>query len=186
MSIIISEKTDEIQWNVIKKVIDKSHEDLRIKKNIIFKATPTDVDAIKEKIGEKGRCFVASDDKKVCGTVSVGIEKLNYLKHSYKIARIRYVAVLPEYQGRHIATMLLRKSIEWCGIHGYDMICVSTRADNDAAIYLYRKMGFRMAHYYKVEDYYCVFMIKDSKNIIPPILYSIKYYSEKFFLKFKI
>lgn len=71
-------------------------------------------------------------------------------------AQIYNIAVAPEARGRGVGESLLRHLIEKAEARGCDTVNLEVRAGNDAAMGLYKKLGFeevgRRKKYYNGED----------------------------------
>ena len=91
-----------------------------------------------EQLRAGGTCFIAEYNSSVIGTLSVFKDnRKNWYSNGGVI--IKYVAVLPDWQGRHVATLLLEKAKS---IYSDRVISISTDKRNRRAIDLYRKRGF--------------------------------------------
>ena len=62
------------------------------------------------------------------------------------------VAVDPRFRGKGIATALLKRAIATARRRGFTAVSLSVRRDNEAAIHLYRKLGFAPVR--RIENYY--------------------------------
>ena len=93
---------------------------------------------LSEQLRAGGTCFIAEYKSSVIGTLSVFKDnRKNWYSNSGVI--IKYVAVLPDWQGRHVATLLLEKAKS---VYSDRVISISTDKRNRRAIDLYRKSGF--------------------------------------------
>ena len=54
------------------------------------------------------------------------------------------LAVLPEHEGRGIATRILQKLLEEADERNLRGVCLTCRTNNSAALHLYRKFGFEV------------------------------------------
>ncbi len=57
-------------------------------------------------------------------------------------ADLHRVMVAPDHRGHNLATRLLRLGLEWAREGGAERMLLEVRHDNDAAIRLYRRLGF--------------------------------------------
>lgn len=93
-----------------------------------------------------GKCLGYVADGIIVGTLSVFCDKKHYwFSKGQTVKTIKYVAVLPDYQGRHIASELL----EYVKDHYTDNnnpVTVSTDQRNKHAVKLYEKNGFRIVN----------------------------------------
>lgn len=97
----IMEKPDWVSWDEIHEVLWKAHEKNR-EKGIIMAYPSLSGEEIKNKIGNKGKMFLAIKGNKVVGTLAL-IEKMG--NRWYNTGRYGYLcfgAVLPEYSGKGI------------------------------------------------------------------------------------
>lgn len=69
---------------------------------------------------EKLHIFVAIKDGKVVGTASVQL-------YRWRIARVRQVAVLPEYQGKHIGDQLMASCEAFAKEHNHPRLILTAR-----------------------------------------------------------
>lgn len=82
----------------------------------------------------------AEDNGKLVGTVAGIIEEKEKLKH---IAKIVGVYVRPEYRGKKIGEMLLKRMIEkLSSIHGIKKVKLGVVVTQKPAFSLYKKLGF--------------------------------------------
>jgi len=72
--------------------------------------------------------------------------------HSEARAEIHSIAVAPAERGRGVAIALLRRIIALLRRRGFETISLNVRLENDAAIRLYRKLGFHRVR--RVNGYY--------------------------------
>jgi len=88
--------------------------------------------------------------------------------YALEVAELMNIAVLPNFQRMHFASILLDECIKEAKRHNIEKMLLEVRRSNSAAIALYRKFRFEnfgvRRNYYKspVED--AVIMIKDLKN----------------------
>lgn len=81
------------------------------------------------------RVFVKIESGHIAGFVTLR-------KKNHKISQISLIAVNPEFQGRNIASDLIKKCEQASLISGYTNLEVATQEDNRAARKLYEKNGF--------------------------------------------
>lgn len=80
--------------------------------------------------------FVAEVDKKIVGYILVLIKRKNPKLYS--------IGVKEEFRGKKIAQKLLEFSIKELSKIGFDSLLLEVRIDNDAAINMYKKIGFTL------------------------------------------
>ena len=160
-NIIITEKPDSISFEVIHNVLWKANEGNR-KAGFILRTSQLSPEQLQNRIGEKGKCFVALDGDKVVGTISVRIINRNKWYYKGEMPDYMLAAVLPEYQGRHINSMLAKKVFEFAKKSGYKAIELDTAEGNVNAINVYKHQGFELVDYLSKTglDHYSVVMVK--------------------------
>lgn len=84
--------------------------------------------------------FVALDGDKVIGWCDIVRRRHEALRHSGLLA----IGVVPEYRGRGIGTDLMKRAIASAWRRRLTRIELTVRADNLAAVALYRRMGFKI------------------------------------------
>lgn len=159
----IKVKTNEISFDEVRNVMLSAHEFAQ-KKKIFFGTSKLSAGEMEDIIGSDGVCFIATLTDKVVGTLSISLDNMDTWYFHGCVGRIRYVAVLPEYQGRHIASKLIERAMVWMREQRIDVSVVSTPSLNFNAIQMYVKSGFRKAEFYMCDDYYVVRMVKFMKK----------------------
>lgn len=86
--------------------------------------------------------IVAEVDSKVVGYLSAVVE--GYFN---RVCHILSIAVLPEYRGRGIGSELLRYLIDLVKIKRIPAIILEVKKNNNVAINVYRKFGFKIIGY---------------------------------------
>ena len=71
------------------------------------------------------------------------VEVPGILKSGRRLARLRRLVVAPERQRQGIGRQLTRTVIEWSRERGYDAVILETTPQQEAAVALYKSMGFR-------------------------------------------
>ncbi|MBL8798360.1 MAG: GNAT family N-acetyltransferase [Planctomycetia bacterium] len=72
-----------------------------------------------------------------CGTVQ-GVHD-----RTLRMGAIQNLGITPAYRGHGLGTILLRQALEGFRLHGLGRAYLEVTAQNDAAIHLYRRLGFR-------------------------------------------
>jgi GNAT superfamily N-acetyltransferase len=83
--------------------------------------------------------WVAMMDNQIVGSVAVSGREAGTLG-----ARLRWLIVAPEYQGRGFGKRLMREVVDFCRQARFKRIYLTTFAGLDAARHLYEKKGFRV------------------------------------------
>jgi ribosomal protein S18 acetylase RimI-like enzyme len=92
--------------------------------------------------------LVALDGDKIVGNGIIEREKIKRFSHRAELS----ITVLRDYWGRGIGSHLMEMMIDFCKNSGVHSISLYARADNTAAVSLYRKFGFETVGIYK--DYF--------------------------------
>ena len=159
--IVYCEKPDTISFDAIHEVLWSANTQNR-KDGIVLSTSKLDGNSIEERIGEDGYCFVALDNGKLVGTLSVRLIKRRSWYASGRIPDVMLGAVLPEYQGRHISTKLFEQALSQIWSEGYDMAELDTAENNTHAIKVYKHLGFQLVGFKANpgSDHYSVIMAK--------------------------
>lgn len=83
--------------------------------------------------------WTAASDGKVIGSVAIDGSAF-----AARGARLRFLIVEPEFQGRGIGGRLVSSAVEFCRSKKFKMVFLTTFAGLDAARHLYEKNGFRL------------------------------------------
>lgn len=83
--------------------------------------------------------WVAMTDDRIVGSVAICGRDAGTLG-----ARLRWLIVAPEYQGRGFGNRLMREAVDFCRCGPFRRIYLTTFAGLDAARHLYEKEGFRV------------------------------------------
>ena len=97
---------------------------------------------------ENDLMLVVEFDGIIVGNAIVEREKIKRFSHRAEIS----LTVLRDYWGRGIGSHLMEMMIDFCKNSGVHSISLYARADNTAAVSLYRKFGFETVGIYK--DYF--------------------------------
>ncbi len=84
---------------------------------------------------ENGAFFVADADSRILGYMGA----TTVLDEAY----VTNVAVLPEYRGFGIGSLLIEEAVAFCEKNGFSFITLEVRESNAAAISVYSKAGFK-------------------------------------------
>jgi len=94
----------------------------------------------KVKTSETSNYFVVMKNNKMIGCIGFNGNTARKMKHYGTIG----ISVLKEYWGRGIATALLEKLISWSKEKGIKKINLDVFENNERAIKLYEKFGFKL------------------------------------------
>lgn len=117
----------------------------------------------KVKSSETSNYFVVMKNNKIIGCIGFNGNTARKMKHYGTIG----ISVLKEYWGRGIATALLEKLISWAKEKGIKKINLDVFENNERAIKLYEKFGFKLEGC--IED-----GIFDGENYINLLVYGLK------------
>ncbi|WP_147386747.1 GNAT family N-acetyltransferase [Fusobacterium pseudoperiodonticum] len=117
----------------------------------------------KVKTSETSNYFVVMKNNKMIGCIGFNGNTARKMKHYGTIG----ISVLKEYWGRGIATTLLEKLISWSKEKGIKKINLDVFENNERAIKLYEKFGFKLEGC--IED-----GIFDGENYINLLVYGLK------------
>ena len=117
----------------------------------------------KVKSSETSNYFVVMKNSKIIGCIGFNGNIARKMKHYGTIG----ISVLKEYWGRGIATTLLEKLISWSKEKGIKKINLDVFENNERAIKLYEKFGFKLEGC--IED-----GIFDGENYINLLVYGLK------------
>lgn len=95
---------------------------------------------IQEEYMSNGCMWCLYDDDLLIGTVAV--RNINIEDKSQKIAELKRMFVLNEYQGKGYGHLLLETAIPYSHEKGFDKILLDSRIEFSTAVHLYRKYGF--------------------------------------------
>ena len=83
-------------------------------------------------------CFIIIDNNKAIGTIVCKLEPHNNRLRGY----IAMLAVDPNYRGKKLGTLLVKKAIDALITKNADEIVLETEINNFASLALYEKLGF--------------------------------------------
>jgi len=136
----------------------------RVPDRVIVNKNTTEKEHIKKvKSSETSNYFVVMKNSKIIGCIGFNGNTARKMKHYGTIG----ISVLKEYWGRGIATTLLEKLISWSKEKGIKKINLDVFENNERAIKLYEKFGFKLEGC--IED-----GIFDGENYINLLVYGLK------------
>lgn len=157
-NILIIEKPEWVSWDEIHQVLWESHAENREKgiKNSYY-SLPSD--EIRRFVGDKGKMFVALDEKKVVATGAVLVKNNRswYTKGDYAYACLG--AILPEYRKRRIYFPFEKLTEAYA--KAFSSLLVTDMHENNLTIQKLRlREGFHYVTYKACKDHYNVVMAK--------------------------
>lgn len=159
--ISILEKPEWITYDDIHNLLWKANE-LNRETGFILKTSEMSGEELEKRIGSDGKCFVALDDQTLVGTLSVRVIERNAWYYNGKALDYILAGTHPEYQGKHINTMLSEKAFKYAEDKKYELIELDTAIDNQHAIKIYKHLGFIPVDFLakKNLDHYSIVMAK--------------------------
>lgn len=145
-SIRIIEKPDEMSFDVIRELITEAHS-VHYGKGYKMNTSQLSSSEILDRIGHKGKCWVALDGDKVVGTLSLRLVYRDKWYAKGEIPDYILASVIPEYTGKHIITRLSEKAFEYAISSGYSVMELDTAEMNYHAIDVYKHLGFHLVSY---------------------------------------
>lgn len=133
----IIKKPDNISYKDIRELLHQAHQD-NFARGIVLKTTQYSSVEMEERIRTKdGITFVAMDGDILTGTASCWPAEIKKWYHQGLVMKWMLIGVLPDYQGRHIASQLLKAVEEEARNRGINVIYFDTAEKN----YQMRKVG---------------------------------------------
>lgn len=148
-SIIICERPTSMDFVEIHNVLTAAHKGNR---DVEFNTTDLTNEELSARLSGGGTTYVALADGRVVGTVTISIEECNKWYAGKKAAMLRYVAVMPEYSRKHIASRLISACVEWAWEHEVSTLLWTTAANNSVAIATSKKNLFQKVDYIKFKS----------------------------------
>ena len=88
------------------------------------------------------------DDNHVIGTIAI-----RKIDDTNRIAELKRMFVLPEFQGNGYGRLLLEHAVKCAQEQGYQKICLDTRKQFSVAQHLYRSVGFQETERYNDNEH---------------------------------
>lgn len=156
----IIEKPEEVPFSAIHDVMVAAHEQ-NFQKGIVTKSTRLSPEELQAKLGDRGRCFVAMDGDRVAGTSSFCVRRFNCWYARGDVAVTMFTAVLPEYKGQHISSLLDDRIEEEVRALGLKRIAFDTPQGNTLMQEIALKRGYRRVGFFSYpSNHYSVEMMK--------------------------
>ncbi len=96
-----------------------------------------------ERMLETGKYYAVTENEKIVSVTGVHVDS-----DEYKITVLGNIATLPEYRGKGYATASTAFLLKQLDL-SERLICLNVKADNEAAISSYKKLGFEIIHEYE-------------------------------------
>ena len=159
-TITVIEKPEDMSFDVIHSLLVRAHSQLQ-KDGVHMLTAELTGDQLRERIGN-GKCYVATDGGVPVGTVSWRTVNRNRWYQRGETADMLLLGVVPEYAGRHIASLLMQTAEQDAQAHGFGGIELDTADTNTKAIEIYKKRGYVPVWYFAAsnKDHYSVAMYK--------------------------
>ena len=156
------EKPDYVSWDEIHDVLWAAHKENR-DAGMHMKYPGLPGDQLEGLLGDKGRCFVALEGRKVVATGSYRVItcKRWYNKTKQKVVSLLLDGILPEYGGKGIYSKLYHFREEHLKGLGFNLIDMDTAEKNVGIQKVFLKNGFHLVDFevYK-SPHYSVVMAK--------------------------
>lgn len=147
----IVEKKIGYSFDDIKIVMDEAHNAAKNDKLTFPTSNMTEED-FKKTENNNGRWFLAVDGDRVVGTIYGVKEKLKSWYYTGNIIVIKYVAILPEYSGRHLVSKLYNKIFDFAKSENISVCIMSMSEFNFHHQHVAEKNGFILIDYYAVNN----------------------------------
>ncbi len=157
--IIIIEKTEEISWSDIQKVLWESHKENR-DNGIVMKHQSLSGEEIKELIGDEGIMFVAKYGDEIAGTAALKFKEVSFWFGKVKCAYRCFGCVLPKYQGLGIYKRVSEHVETVSKDKGYYMMTLNTHLRNKRVIGISESNGYKKVKYTSDHVYKYVYLVK--------------------------
>lgn len=154
-------KPEHISFDQIHEVLEQAHS-VNQKNGFVMATSALSGDAIRDRIGKDGMCWVALDGERLVGTLSARMVKRDNWYAKGMIPDYMLAGVIPDYQGKHINSMLAQQLFDYAREKQYSIVELDTAENNTHAIEVYKHQGFVLVDYLakKDVDHYSVVMAK--------------------------
>ncbi|MBQ1772558.1 MAG: GNAT family N-acetyltransferase [Clostridia bacterium] len=141
--IVIAEKPSWITYDDIHELLYAAHASNREKAGFHVLTSDMTGEQLEKRIGPDGKTFVALDGKRLVGTASYRIIDRRFWCIKASFAERTLIAVHPDYQGRHISSLLLEPILSDVKAKGYQYLLTETAEANTAVRKICKKEGGR-------------------------------------------
>lgn len=139
-------------FDEIKNVMDKAHNFAENDK-LKFPTSKLTIEDLKKSSESEGKWFVAVDGKKIVGTIFGFKNEISTWYYKGTVINIKYVAILPEYSGRHIVSKLYNSIFEFAKENNIELCIMSMSEYNYHHRHVAQKNGFILTDFFGVKDY---------------------------------
>ncbi len=107
--------------------------------NHVFEAyvCKTFFDFLKEYDPTKDRVWIAEADGETVGAIAI-------VGHPAHVAQLRWFILHPDFRGRGLGKQMLNEALGFAKLAGYQSVYLETTDDQETAVAMYRKAGFRL------------------------------------------
>lgn len=156
----ITEKPEEISWETIRSILQQAHK-IHHDAGIVMYVSTLSAEELENRVRKNnGKCYVAFYGDQVVGTASYIHRAINRWYYKGDICEQTMVAVLPSFQGRHIATELTKVLEEELQRQGIPAVCFDTVEQNTGKIEMELRNRYRLVDYHFNNGHYSVEMMK--------------------------
>lgn len=103
-------------------------------------------DLLQNYSSDKDRFWLAEADGKLIGSIAI-------IGQSNERAQLRWFMLHPEARGRGLGKKLLQEAISYCRERGFKFVFLETTGDQNTAIQMYEKAGFKKISELEVESW---------------------------------
>ena len=183
----VIEKPERISYQEIRDILVAAHKK-NFEQGIVMHTTELSPQELQERVGSKGKTFIAVKDGKIVGTASYRIREQHKWYVDGLVVDEILVGVLPEYSGMHIYSRLYDSIENAARKENYNLIIFSTAEKNINKQQIGIKKGFHYVNFFVAEDndHYSVIMAKWLNNCsFSRFKLRCKYCLKKMYVKFR-
>lgn len=161
MAIQVIDRPDSISWDQIHELLNTAHS-RNLSDGIVMRTALISGDELAERVGKDGYCFVALEDGRLVGTISLKFLQRDHWYHKGTIAYSMMLGILPEASGKGIYSMLKARLNEVSREHGVNVVEIDTNERNRKIMEISERHGYhkvRIKASHKVR-HYSVVMVK--------------------------
>lgn len=146
----ITIRDDNLSFIEIKSVMDKAHGEAKNDK-LDFPTSSLSVEDLENSYKKNGKWFVACDNNKIVGTICAFKTTINTWYFSGEVLNLKYVAILPEYSGRHIVSKLYNAVFEYARKFNIQLCIMSMSEYNYHHRHVAEKNKFILTDFFAVK-----------------------------------
>ena len=181
-------KPEWISWDAIHELLLTAHKK-NIEKGIVMDITRAEVSELENKLGDKGKCFVALCGDKLVGTTTITfLTGKKWFNKNKLVAYSRWSGILPKYQGLGIMEDLNELRDQHIIACGSDILEASTAENNKIVRINTRRNGFIDVAYSTSSSsgHYSVVMVKWLKGCPYSKFYcKLRFLMSKYYIKMR-